>query len=78
LLGEATTTQITQQKDSKDIDALRHDAQQGGAIAGRTRKDIEQHTGKSVISEQNFLPANAKKIKNGQRLPHNEKQDRDI
>lgn len=55
MLGEATTTQITQQKDSQGIDKLRQDAQAGGAVAGRTRKDIEQQTGALVISQENFL-----------------------
>jgi hypothetical protein len=35
---------------------LKHDAQQGGAVAGRTRKDIEKQIGKKVISSNNFLP----------------------
>jgi DNA-damage-inducible protein D len=56
MLGEATTTQITQQKDSQGIEKLRTDAQQGGAVAGRTRKDIENQIGKKVISSNNFLP----------------------
>jgi DNA-damage-inducible protein D len=64
MLGEATTTQITQQKDSKGIEKLRNDAKLGGAVAGRTRKDIEQHVGKKVISEDNFLPGSRKKLKN--------------
>lgn len=55
MLGEATTTQITQQKNSQGIDKLRSDAKTGGAVAGRTRKDIEKQTGKKVISKENFL-----------------------
>lgn len=49
MLGEATTTQITQQKDSQGVEKLRQDAQAGGAVAGRTRKDIEQQIGTSVF-----------------------------
>ncbi len=56
MLGEATTTQITQQKNSKGIDKLRNDAKVGGAVAGRTRKDIEKQTSKKVISKESFLP----------------------
>ena len=62
MLGEATTTQITQQKNSRNINKLRDDAKVGGAVAGRTRKDIEKQTSKKVISKENFLPNN--KIKN--------------
>ena len=55
MLGEATTTQITQNKDSKGIDKLRDDAKLGGAVAGRTRKDIERQVGKKIISGKNVL-----------------------
>ena len=61
MLGEATTTQITQQKNSRGIDKLRDDAKIGGAVAGRTRKDIEKQTGKKVIAKENFLPSNKNK-----------------
>lgn len=30
------------------------DAKDGGAVAGRTRKDIEKQTGKQMISKENF------------------------
>lgn len=60
MLGEATTTQITQQKNSKGLNKLRDDAKIGGAVAGRTRKDIEKQTGKKVISKDNFLQQNIK------------------
>ncbi len=66
MLGEATTTQITQQKDSKGMPKLRNDAKAGGALAGRTRKDIEQQIGNLVVSKKNFLPnkKNKKNIEN--------------
>lgn len=64
MLAEATTNQITQQKDSQGLDNLRKDAKTGGAVAGRTRKDIESQTGKKVVSKENFLPNNrVKKLK---------------
>ena len=56
MLGEATTTKITLDRDSQQMPALRKDAQDGGAVAGRTRKDIEKQTGVKVISPENFLP----------------------
>jgi hypothetical protein len=64
MLGEATTTQITQQKNSQGINDLRNDAKIGGAVAGRTRKDIEKQTGKKVITRENFLSDNKKKLSN--------------
>jgi hypothetical protein len=61
MLGEAATTRITGDRDSQGIPALKKDAQDGGAVAGRTRKDIEQQTGTKVISKENFLPYKARK-----------------
>jgi DNA-damage-inducible protein D len=58
MLGEATTTQVTQHKNSKGVAKLREEAKIGGAVAGRTRKDIEKQTGKKVVSKENFLPHN--------------------
>ncbi len=42
---------------------LKKDAQTGGAVAGRTRKDIEAQTGKPVISGGNFKKLAAGKPK---------------
>ncbi len=62
MLGEAATTRITGDRDSQGVDALKKDAQDGGAVAGRTRKDIEQQTGTKVITKENFLPFKDKKL----------------
>ena len=62
MLGEAATTRITEDRDSQGVPALKKDAQDGGAVAGRTRKDIEQQTGTKVITRDNFLPFKAKKL----------------
>ena len=56
MLGEATTTQITDVRDSSGFEELQKDAQEGGGVAGRTRKDIEQRTAKKVVSKDNYLP----------------------
>ncbi len=61
MLGEAATTRITTDRDSRGVPALKNDARNGGAVAGRTRKDIERQTGTKVISKENFLPFTAKK-----------------
>jgi hypothetical protein len=42
---------------------LKKDARDGGAVAGRTRKDIEAQTGKPVISGENFKELSARKPK---------------
>lgn len=54
MLGEATTTKLHRDRDSQGIVPLKKDAQDGGAVAGRTRKDIEKQSRKPVISTENF------------------------
>lgn len=41
-------------RDSRGFVPLKKDAKEGGAVAGRTRKNIEKHSGKKVISSGNF------------------------
>lgn len=60
MLGEATTTKITKDRDSQGFPKLNKDAGDGGAIAGRTREDIEKTTGKKVSSKENYLPIKQK------------------
>ena len=55
MLAEATTTEISKEREPKTFEENRHIANQGGQIAGNTRKEIEIQTGKSIIS-----PLNAK------------------
>jgi DNA-damage-inducible protein D len=62
MLAEATTTKITQDRNSRGFKPLKKDAADGGAVAGRTRKDIERRTGKKVISKENYLPLQKKQI----------------
>ncbi len=54
MLAEATTTTLHRDRDSRGMAPLKKDARDGGAVAGRTRKDIERQTGKPVISTGNF------------------------
>jgi len=65
MLGDATTTKITKDRDSKGFYKLKKDSRDGGAVAGRTRKDIESQTGKKVITKENYLssPQNKKLTK---------------
>lgn len=62
MLGEATTTKISQDKDSQGFDKLQEDAKIGGGVAGRTRKDIEKQAGNKLVSKDNFLPKEKKKL----------------
>lgn len=57
MLAEATTTEISKEKKPETFSENQEIARQGGMIAGNTRKEIEEKTGKNVVSE-----LNAKKI----------------
>lgn len=61
MLGEATTTKLTKDRDSQGMPHLRKDAKDGGAVAGRTRKDIERQSNKPVVSKENYLGLSKRK-----------------
>ncbi|MDD2853017.1 MAG: Bro-N domain-containing protein [Desulfuromonadaceae bacterium] len=61
MLAEATTTKLHRDRDSQGFVPLKKDARDGGAVAGRTRKDIENQSGKPVISGENFKQLTEKK-----------------
>lgn len=46
MLAEATTTKLHRDRDSVGLAPLNKDAKDGGAVAGRTRKDIEKQSKK--------------------------------
>ena len=64
MLGEATTTKLHRDRDTQGFEPLKKDAKDGGAVAGRTRKDIEKQAGKPVVSSENFkeLAGSKKKL----------------
>ena len=53
MLAEATTTEISKEKNPETFEDSRKIAKQGGTIAGNTRKEIESKTGKAIISKLN-------------------------
>lgn len=55
MLGEVTTTELHRDRDSQGIPELQRDAKDGGAVAGRARKDIESQTNTPVVSPQSYL-----------------------
>ena len=65
MLGEAATTEITRADDAQGFDQNKSAARKGGEVAGTARKDLEQKTGKRVVSSENYLttPQKSKKIK---------------
>jgi prophage antirepressor-like protein len=56
MLAEATTTKLHRDRDSRGMAPLTKDARDGGAVAGRTRHDIERQTGRPVVTEDNHKP----------------------
>lgn len=55
LLGEAATTEITKNKNARGFDEGKKAAQEGGAVAGRARKDLETKSGRSVVTSENYV-----------------------
>lgn len=53
MLAEATTTEISQQKNPTDFEEHKKVAKQGGEIAGNARKEIEEKTGKKIVTAKN-------------------------
>ena len=55
MLAEATTTEISKEKKPKTFTENKKIAKQGGTIAGNTRKEIEEKTGKKVVNKLNAI-----------------------
>ena len=63
MIGEKATTDITIAKDSQGLEECKDSANAGGTIAHNTKNEIEQKIGKSIISSENYLHLENKKIK---------------
>ena len=63
MIGEKATKDITKEKDSQRFTECKDSAIKGGNIAKRTREDIEENLGKSIVSKENFLPKQKEKKK---------------
>ena len=63
MLAEATTTEISKEKKPKTFEDNKRIANQGGTIAGNTRREIEEKTGKKVVTKQNAKQLDNKKTK---------------
>lgn len=53
ILAETSTTELSKNKNPKNLSENKDIARRGGKVAGDARKSIEAQTGKSVISSQN-------------------------
>ena len=67
MLGEASTTRIARDKNAQGFDENKSAAKAGGKVAGDARRSLEQETGTSIVSSQNYLEevesAKRKKLK---------------
>lgn len=61
MLGEASTTAIVKTQNPKGFIENQKAARQGGAVAGKARKDLEAKTGQKVVSSENYLPGTQKR-----------------
>jgi hypothetical protein len=63
MLAEATTTEISREKNPVGFENSRKIAKQGGTIAGNTRKAIEAKSGRQIITRQNAKQLQQRKNK---------------
>jgi hypothetical protein len=62
MLGEASTTEIAVQNDAQGFHQNKKAAREGGEIAGNARRELEQKSGRKVVSKSNFLDVNPVEI----------------
>lgn len=55
MLAEATTTEISKEKQPQTFEESQQIAKKGGQIAGDARRNIEETTGKKVVTHQNAV-----------------------
>ncbi len=55
MLGEASTTEIAKNRNTKGFVQNKVAAKKGGTIAGEARQKLEKESGKKVSSKQNYL-----------------------
>ena len=60
MLGEASTSEIAVQKDAQGFKENKQVAKLGGSIAGNARKELEEKSGRKVVTASNFLDLKSK------------------
>lgn len=61
-LAELSTRQIAQNDEAKGLLENAKASKKGGAVAKNARLELEQKTGKSVVTGDNFLPPKKKDL----------------
>ncbi|PJG82475.1 BRO family protein [Caviibacterium pharyngocola] len=62
-LAELSTRQIAEVQQAQGVQGNANAGKQGGKIAKNAREELEAKTGKSVVTGENFLPPEPKKLK---------------
>jgi len=73
MLAEATTTELTKTTNPQGLEENRKVAKEGRSVAGNARKEIEQKTGKPVITSKNAVDL-SRLIEDVVKEPLNKKQ----
>jgi len=60
MLGEASTTEITKNKNAQGFNDAIIAAKRGGEVAGIARKNLEKKTGKKVVTKKSALESESK------------------
>jgi len=55
MLGEAATTEIARNRDAQGFPQNKHAARSGGTVAGNARRELEQKSGRKVVTSENYL-----------------------
>jgi len=55
MLGEAATTEITRTRDAQGFPQNRQAAHAGGTVAGNARRELEDKSGRKVVTSENYL-----------------------
>ena len=63
MLGEVATAQITSASDAQGLEESKDAAKRGGAIGRNARKEIEEQTGRPVVSGVNYLEAPEEEVR---------------
>jgi len=61
-LSELSTRQIAETMESKGLEENRIPAKKGGRIAKNARLELEEKTGKKIVSKQNYLPKDRNRL----------------
>ena len=63
MLGEASTTEIARNKNAQGFIENTKAAREGGNVAGKARKDLENKSGKKVVNKENYKQLTESRIR---------------